>query len=208
MNIQQLRLANTQHILTMQRGGARVNPNEYRIGESLRTKQDVDLQVDEAVVTVPSGSVATIRRMHDGASNIVLDLGEALGGEYTIPMGDLTKYFERVPKTESAVKARRSLSEANPTTATPGRLVQITSYDERIGPNRGPKSPGHGGYQSLIGQRGMMNTLFGMINGIKTYKIQLVSGGEFVFAETEFTVLNESAVKMNMRALHALGFGL
>lgn len=207
MNTLKLRMANTGHVLALQRGGTRVNPNDYRVGESLVASQDVDLNVDEQIVSVAKHTPAKV--VENDGINVTVDFGSALG-KFAVPRSEIGKYFTRT-RMESSQRSKPNLSEANPTAVAPGRLVQITSYDPTIGPNRGPHSPGHGGYQTLVGQRGTLVTVFGVINGIKTYKVQLVHGGEFVFGETEFQVLESknSARKpeLNERALAMLGYG-
>lgn len=220
MNMQQVRLANTSHVLVQQRGGSRVNPNGYAIGEQLRTKQDVDLGVDEGVVSVPQGTVATVRE--NNSQQVLLDLGESLG-KFVMELSDVGKYFEKAPRTESATPnpgRRIRLAEANPLVVAPGAYVQVTSYDPKIGPNRGPKSPGFGGYEQLIGKKGQLITVFGEINGVKTYKIQLEQGGEFVLGETEFQPISgvgtqestegqpKKLQECDMTALMSLGYGL
>ena len=207
MNILKHRMANTGHVLALQRGGTRVNPNDYRVGESLVASQDVDLSVDEQIVSVAKNTPARV--VENDGINVTVDFGTTLG-KFAVPRSEIGKYFSRT-KMESEGRRGSGLSEANPTAVAPGRLVQITRYDPTIGPNRGPHSPGHGGYQTLVGQRGTLVTVFGVINGIKTYKVQLVHGGEFVFGETEFSVLESSDKKrrpeLNERALAQLGYG-
>ena len=222
MNMQQVRLANTSHVLIAQRGGARgANASGYAIGEELRTIQDVDLQVEEGVVSVAKGTIAKVEK--NDSQQLLLNLGEQLG-KFVLDLGVVGQFFERSPKIESAPTKRKLIREMrlseNPTTATPGAYIEVTGYDPRIGPNRGPKSPGFGGYQQLIGLRGQMNTLFGEINGVKTYKVQLEKGGEFVLGETEFKVINgvgtqESKAdgkyviqETDTHALMGLGYGL
>jgi hypothetical protein len=253
MNTQQVRLANSNHILVRQRGGASFLRNEsYAIGEQLRTRNDVDLQVDEGIISVPKGSLATVRE--NNSQQMLLDLGEGLG-KFILDMPSVQKYFERASKTESvieqstakckcgavlnpgnksgkcgsctsAINANRrgkredfQLIEANPTIATPGAYVEVTGYDPRIGNNRGPKSPGLGGYQTLVGLKGQVATIFGEINGVKTFKVQLERGGEFVLGETEFKVVTgigtqeskENQKKLqecDVHALMSLGYGL
>lgn len=194
MNVLQRRLANTTHILGQQRSGSRSPITDYSIGEELMVREDVDVQVDEGVLSVPAGTRAKITNVE--AQMISLDLGTKLGG-FEMTREHVEKYFQRG-------QVRESIQEANALAVTPGRKIVVTSYDPTIGPNRGPNSPGHGGYQTLVGQQGEIVTVFGEINGIKTYKVSLVSGGQFVLGETEFDVLSES-VKPNMDALRTLG---
>lgn len=219
MNMQQVRLANSSHVLVQQCGGTRVNPNGYAIGEQLVSRQDVDLSVEEGVVSVPAGTLAKVER--NDSQQILLDLGEQLG-KFVMEISDVGKYFNRSSKVESATQDNRQvrLHESNPTVAAPGAYVEITGYDEKIGPNRGPKSPGHGGYATLVGKKGQLITVFGQINGIKTYKVQLEQGGEFVFGETEFKVITGVGTQESVEgskkplkecdtsALMGLGFGL
>ena len=217
MNMQQVRLANTSHILVQQRGGSRQSPNGYAIGEHLLASQDVDLQVEDSTLSVPRGSVAVVRE--NNSKQVLLDLGEGLG-QFVIDLPVIDQYFTRQSKKESVNKNHRRVHE-NDLTATPGAYIEVTGYDPAVGNNRGPKSPGLGGYSTLIGQRGQLATLFGEINGIKTYKVQLQNGGEFVLGETEFRVITgvgtqkesikesveESNNKVDFNALMALGFG-
>lgn len=194
MNVLQRRLANTTHILGQQRSGSRSPITDYSIGEELTVREDVDVQVDEGVLSVPAGTRAKITNVE--SQMISLDLGTKLGG-FEMTREHVEKYFSRG-------QVRESIQEANALAVTPGRKIVVTSYDPTVGPNRGPKSPGHGGYQSLVGQQGEIVTVFGEINGVKTYKVNLVSGGQFVLGETEFDVLSES-VKPNVDALRTLG---
>lgn len=218
MNMQKVRLQNTSHMLVQNCSGTRLDTRGYAIGEQLRTRQDVDLQVGEGVVSVPKGSVAKVER--NNSQELLLDLGESLG-KFVLELTAVNTYFERAEKTESKGprNARRVMLESNPTIATPGAYVEITSYDANIGPNRGPKSPGMGGYATLVGQKGQIATIFGEIKGIKTYKIQLMQGGEFVFGETEFRVIRGVGTQesfqggqhrqdVDEQALMSLGLGL
>ncbi len=219
MNMQQVRLSNTSQVLINQRGGHRQTPNGYQIGEHLTVREDVDLQVENEVVSVPMGSKAVVRE--NNSQQLLVDLGEGLGS-FVLDITTVGKYFERVAKTESVDHGRRLRmhEDGNPTVAAPGAYVKIMTYDPNIGSNRGPKSPGQGGYATLVGQKGQLVTVFGVINGVKTYKVQLEKGGEFVFGETEFQVihgagtqesLEESAAvdrKPDLQALMAVGLGL
>lgn len=207
MNIQKMRLANTQHALVYQRGGgARFSGVEqYKVGESLKLTQDCDLAVDEGMMSMPAGAIARVTA-NDGI-HVVLDLGEELGGKFHLPKQEVVKYFERY------TPVRESLDEANPTVATPGRRVRVARYDPVVGTNRGPKSPGLGGYNVLVGQEGEVTSIYGQISGIKTYRVNLVQGGQFVFGETELEWLGESESKRVKKeidpvALHALGYGM
>jgi hypothetical protein len=220
MNLQQVRLANTSHMLVQNCAGARVNPNGYAKNESLRSTQDVDLQMDEGVVTVPKGTLARVE--DHNSQQVLLNLGEQLG-KFVLDLGVVGKYFEKVtPKTEALQVARRvrqQVSESNPLVATPGAYVEVTGYDPKIGPNRGPKSPGFGGYQTLVGQKGQIATLYNLnVPGVMTYKVQLEKGGEFILGDTEFKVIRgvgtQESVESNKpqevdtTALMGLGFGL
>ena len=218
MNLQQVRLSNSSQVLINQRGGHRQSPNGYAIGENLVVSEDVDLQVENEIVSVTQGTKAVVRE--NNSQQLLLDLGEGLGN-FVLDIGTVSKYFTRT-KAESVEPNRRLRvhEDGNPTVATPGAYVKITTYDPNIGSNRGPKSPGMGGYAMLVGQKGMIATIFGQINGVKTYKIQLEKGGEFVFGETEFEVirgagtqesLEESAAadrKPDLQALMGVGLGL
>lgn len=201
MNTQRVRLANTQHMLVSQRGGA-VRALEYKIGERLSLVHGCDLSVDEGMISVPAGAVAVVKE--NNGINVTLDLGRELGGRYTLPKQEVTKYFER-----AGTKKTESLEEANPNVPVQGRRVRVSSYDANLGPNRGPKSPGFGGYESLVGQQGEVQSLFGEIKGVKTYRVNLVSGGQFIFGETELDFLGESVEKKEIDyvALRGLGFG-
>jgi hypothetical protein len=176
---------------------------DYAVGESLRSKQDVDLSVDEGVLSVPSGTVASIVEV--GPTTLSLDLGSRLGG-FTIDRAEVEKYFDRVPKNES-------LREANAVAVCPGRRVRVVRYDPNIGPNRGPGSPGHGGYETLVGQMGEIQTVFGDIKGIKTFKVNLEKGGQFVLGETELQVLESKTsekpklLEPDLHALRTVGYG-
>lgn len=219
MNMQQIRLANTSHMLVNNCSGSRQDVRGYALGEQLRTRQDVDLQVGEGVISVPKGTIAKVEQ--NNSQELLLDLGESLG-KFVLELSTVNTYFERAAKTESAVgrNRRRVMQESNPLACAPGAYVEVTGYDPNIGPNRGPKSPGLGGYQTLVGKKGQLATVFGTINGVKTYKIQLEQGGEFVLGETEFKVISgvgtQESVEGNGRhlqecditALMGLGFGL
>ena len=282
MNMQKVRLANTQHILQMQRGGARVFEGKYKVGEHLKLTRDCDLSVDEGVLSVPAGSIAVVKECDQ--MNLTLDLGSALGGKYVLPVQEVSKYFEKHSVKESldevvrlyhhggtsegtdkqyspvrktgyqahspekksscpgcgatikgfgwrggdqckacATKGldpsksdkltKESIGESNPTVATPFRRVRVARYDPNIGTNRGPKSPGLGGYEVLVGQEGEVTSIYGQINGIKTYRVNLVQGGQFIFGETELVPLGESTVKKPVKkldesALMGVGYGM
>lgn len=196
MNVLQKRLANTVHVLGQNRSGSRSPITDLSIGEELVVREDVDVQVEEGVLSVPSGTKARITNVD--SQMVSLDLGTKLGG-FEMTREDVSKYFVR-----GQVKESVQVQEANPDSTTPGRRIVVTKYDPTIGPNRGPNSPGHGGYQTLVGQKGEIVTVFGVINGIKTYKVNLVSGGQFVLGETEFDILAES-VQPDFNALRTLG---
>lgn len=207
-NPQKTRLANTQHILTQQRGGIRTPVLDYAIGENLRVRQDVDLNVDEGVMSVPAGTVGQVVEV--SSDSISVHLGSKLGG-FTIGRGEVSRFFDRITK-EEAQRMSKPVTEANALVVAPGRKVKVVKYDANIGPNRGPKSPGFGGYESLIGQVGEIQTIFGEIKGVKTYKVNLAQGGQFVLGETELAVLSESVQEdtsagINYQALRSLGFG-
>lgn len=211
MNTQQVRLSNTNHMMVQHSRGSRVPTNGYAVGEELRVREDVDLQVEQEIVSVPKGSAATVRE--NNSQHVLLDLGEGLG-KFVMEIGKVNQYFERAPRTESTAPNRRRVQESNPLVATPGAYVEITSYDPKIGPNRGPKSPGMGGYQTLIGQKGQIATLFNLnVPGVMTYKVQLEKGGEFIFGDTEFKVLpnagsQRESVEPDLQALRAVGYSL
>src|SRR5579863_7108619 len=115
MNTQQVRLANTSHVLVQQRGGSRsAHPSGFAIGEQLRSLSDVDLQTDEGVVSVSTGTIATVEE--NNSQQVVLNLGEGIG-KFVLDMSTITQYFERASKNESASSRRNSLNENNPTTA-------------------------------------------------------------------------------------------
>jgi uncharacterized protein (DUF779 family) len=215
-------MANSQHVLMQQMGGAArfSSPRGYTKGESLVARTDVDLQVEDAVVSVPAGTKATVEQ--NNSQQLLLNLGEELG-KFVIDLGVVEKYFDR-PKVQAESREYeriRPMTEAgNPTVATPGAYVEITAYDPKIGPNRGPKSPGFGGYQTLIGQKGQIATLYNInVPGIMTYKVQLEKGGEFIFGDTEFKVINNAGTQResvdskprtdyDAHALMGLGYGL
>jgi hypothetical protein len=194
----------------MQHGGIRSPNVDFSIGENLRVKQDVDLAVDEGVLSVPAGTVGQVVEV--SSDSISVDLGNKLGG-FSLGRGEVTKYFDRITKEEARqAMGTKPVTEANAVAVTPGRRVRVARYDPVIGPNRGPGSPGLGGYESLVGQLGEIQTVFGTIKGIKTYKVNLVQGGQFVLGETELQVLGESTQKPELKpvdvvALRTLGFG-
>lgn len=217
MNLLQQRLANTNSVLVNQRAGTN-RGNSYAIGEHLTTTGDVDLQVEESIVSVPAGTQAIVRE--NNSQQVLLDLGENLG-QFVLEIGEVGKYFSR-SKAESMIRdIRVKISESNPLVATPGAYVEVTGYDPKIGPNRGPKSPGFGGYQTLVGQKGQIATIYNLnVPGIMTYKVQLENGGEFVLGNTEFKVIRgagtQESVDPNIiaskepdiQALRSLGYGL
>lgn len=207
MNLQKVRLANTQHMLVSQRGGYRAP--DFRIGESLRLINNVDLTVDEGMISIPAGTIGKVVRKE--SMNVTVDLGHALGGQFDLPRQEVAKYFEKVTAAEA--RQMESIGEANDLHPSPGRRVRVKSYDQNVGINRGPKSPGLGGYQVLVGQEGEVQSIYGLINGVKTYRVNLVQGGQFVFGETELEWLGESAVRKDRPqidevALAGLGYGL
>ena len=208
MNILQKRLSNSSHVLLRQRGGVQVNPNSYGLGERLWVREDVDLSVDDGVVSVPRGTEAVVR--DNDSQQLLLDLGEGIG-KFILDTQNVSKYFERVTSVPQR-SVGESIQESNPLAVAPGAYVQVTGFDPKVGTNRGPNSPGHGGYQTLVGQKGQLITVFGSINGVKTYKVQLAHGGEFVLGETEFQVVgntgSQAESKVDLQALRGLGFAL
>lgn len=198
MNVLQKRMANSVHVLGQNRSGSRTPNYALSIGEELVVREDVDVQVEEGILSVPAGTRAKITNIDP--QMVSLDLGQKLGG-FEMTREHVEKYFSRGPQVKESIK-----EEFNDLGQTPGRRIVVTQYDPKIGPNRGPKSPGMGGYESLVGQKGEIQTVFGVINGVKTYRVNLVSGGQFILGETEFEVLNENVSPgADMAALRSFG---
>lgn len=159
----------------------------HAVGDYVRVVEDLDIPTEDVNIFVPEGTTARITNLTN--EQVSLDFGPEVGGA-SVDRVTFNRHFGAYAQSPSE-SIRKSMLEATFSAQDiyPGRIVQITSYDSTIGPNRGPKSPGHGGYATLVGQEGRIVTQWLNINGIRTFKVQLTRGGEFVFGETEFTVL-------------------
>lgn len=168
-----------------------IENHDFKVGSKYETIKDMDIQFEDTHVTVPSGTIIEVKGSDE--SNLMIDFGPQVGGG-TLSKSSASKFLGReiLQQHESSMHkhVRKHLYTEAELNFYPGRRVRITRYDPTIGPNRGPKAPPFG-YGSLIGQEGLIQINWMLINGIQTYKVSLVQGGDFILGSTEMDVLSQ-----------------
>src|SRR5438552_1936549 len=163
---------------------------ELKVGNYYQIVKDLDLRFEDSSVLIPTGHVAKLVEISN--DQITLDFGPQIGAA-ELPRNQIDSYIGvRIdgPRETTSSIMKRLIREEYPGSLDfyPGRRIRVTSIDPAIGWNRGEKNPNFN-FDVLIGKEGLIQTIFGSIKGIKTYKVAFDQGGDFIIGETEMTVL-------------------